>query len=122
MTEIQKLEAEINEKKMLLKHLKSLENPRLKFDALLDSLRTVSECRLFIAEIVDSLRGLALSVASAKLRVRSPEDKSIHSYPRIRRIKDLSPETIHILNDMIAEIGPIVAKYTWRFATKQTNY
>lgn len=124
MTEIQKLEAEINEKKMLLKHLKSLENPHLQFDSLCDSLRAKSAGRLFISEVVDSLRSLALSVASARLKDHAIQNghDSIHTYPKIKRVKELSSEQISLLNDMLAEIGPIVADYMWRFAVKQEKF
>ena len=117
MTEIEQIELEIAEKRALLKELKERANPRLKYGSFTDALNVGAEVRRSVGEVKDALRVLALRVASAQYETISGGGKYISTYRKIMKVKNLSLEQVRILNSMLDEIGPVVARYVLQIAS-----
>ena len=117
MTEIEQIELEIAEKRALLKVLKERANPRLRYGSFTDALNAGVEVHSFAPEIIDALRVLALRVAGALYKTNIIRGKFITTHGKIMKVKNLSPEQVRILNSMLDEIGPIVARYVLQIAS-----
>ena len=112
MDEIEKLEAEIAEKKKLLSKLK-LEKRRgeqLDFKLLLHGLSDVNTSVDIRVQAIDKMRRFVVMWARAEKEVRNGKMRLIIDGKR-NKVADLSREEIEICNDFIVELIPIVKKH-----------
>lgn len=117
MTEIEKLELEISEKKALLKKMKEEANPKIKYDIYHEYIREKYSAGYHGSSLTHALRNLALVVSTAK--IAHPYDDM--SYNRLLfgsapKLETVSVEKIAICNQMISDIFPIFEKYVEVFS------
>lgn len=109
MTELEKMEAELKELQGKIKRYKEEQSPRLKMSLIDDSIS--ENDRVCCDQMKHGIRILLvfMTTLTAKKYPYGQYISTAHTQPKIR---DISKDKIDICNEFLAEVQPILKKYS----------
>lgn len=115
MTDIERLELEIAERKAEIKRIKEERYPSLKYDCIRDPIEN-KYGRMFggIDKVTHHLRCMVLQISSMH-KYKNMHGMLVTCARREIKISEVSTEKIRICNNLLLEIAPILVKYMFYF-------